>query len=130
MAKITVEEHGIAVAVKRTKKDIFIELTVAGKLTHDDYMIFIPVVEKALKEAKGMKVNLLVDMTSFKGWKELKAMLDDAKFGIKHLNDFDRIAAVGNKKWEELAMKAWGAVSKAKVKFFKNREKALAWLLK
>jgi hypothetical protein len=130
MAKIKVEEHGVAVAVKRTNKDLFIELTVAGKLTHDDYMVFIPVVEKALKEAKGLKVNLLIDMTAFKGWKELKAMVDDAKFGIKHLNDFDRIATVGNKKWEEVAMKAWGAVSKAKVKFFKNREKALAWLLK
>ena len=87
MPKIKVEEHGVAVAVKRTKKDLFIELTVAGKLTHDDYMVFIPVVEKALKEAKGLKVNLLIDMTAFKGWKELKAMVDDAKFGMKHLNE-------------------------------------------
>jgi hypothetical protein len=123
-------EHGVGVLTKRADDRVFIELVVTGKLTDQDYQLFIPVVEKALKEAKGLEVDLLVDMTAFKGWAELSAMVDDAKFGIKHLNDFDKIAVVGNKKWEEVAIKTWDLLTKSKVKFFKDRDKALKWLLK
>jgi len=130
MAKRKVQEHGVSVAVKRIKNNLFIELSVTGKLTHEDYAAFIPVIEKALKSAKGLQVNLLVDMRDFKGWKEFRALVDDAKFGMKHLNDFDRIAAVGKRKWEEVALRAWGALSKAEVRFFKRKEKALDWLLR
>jgi len=123
-------EHGIGVLTKRYNDKLFIEIVATGKLTHDDYQLFIPIVEKALKAAKGLEVDLLVDASNFKGWRELKAMIDDAKFGIKHLNDFDKAALVGKKKWEELAVKIWNLLSKSKVKYFKNREKALEWLLK
>ena len=122
--------HGIGVLSRKYKDKIFIEIVAIGKLTHNDYQIFIPIVEKALKEAKKLEVNLLVDMTAFKGWAELKAIIDDAKFGIKHLNDFNKIALVGNKKWEEVATKIWAKLTKSKVKFFKDREKALKWLFK
>lgn len=123
-------EHGVGVLTKRVDDRVFIELVVTGQLTHNDYQLFIPVVEKALKEAKALEVDLLVDMTAFKGWAELSAMVDDAKFGIKHLNDFDKAAIIGNKKWEEVAIKTWDFLTKSKVKYFKSRDKALKWLLK
>jgi len=122
--------HGIGVLTKKYKDKIFIEVIATGKLTHEDYQIFIPIVEKSLKEAKKLEVDLLVDMTSFKGWAELKAMVDDAKFGIKHLNDFNKMALVGNKKWEEIATKIWAKLTNSEVKFFKNRDKAIKWLYK
>ena len=129
MAKL-VKEHGIGIAIKRANKRLFIEVTMLGKLTHEDYKIFVPMIDRALKEAKGIEeVDLLVDMRAFKGW-ELLAGWDDMKFGIKHRNAFDKMAIVGNKKWEEISVNMMSHLMKGKSKFFKEREKALSWLLK
>ena len=124
-----IKEHGISIAIKRTKKNVFIEVMMLGKLKDEDYKLFVPMIDKALKEAKGLEVDLLVDMTKFKGW-EFLAAWDDMKFGIKHRNAFDKMAIVGNKKWEEVSVNMMSHLMKGKTKFFKEREKALAWLLK
>ncbi len=124
-----IKEHGISIAIKRTKKNVFIEVMMLGKLKDEDYKLFVPMIDKALKEAKGLEVDLLVDMTKFKGW-EFLAAWDDMKFGIKHRNAFDKMAIVGNKKWEEVSVNMMSHLMKGKSKFFKEREKALAWLLK
>jgi len=125
----TIKEHGISIAIKRNKKRLFIEIIMLGKLTHEDYQIFVPMVDKALKEAKEIEADLLVDMRDFKGWK-LMAAWDDFKFGVKHRNAFDKMAIVGNKKWEETSAGMMSHMARGKVKFFKEREKALSWLLK
>lgn len=124
-----VEEHGISIAIKRTDKKIFIELSMIGKLKDKDYKMFVPMIDKALKKAKEQEVDMLVDMRGFKGW-ELIAAWDDMKFGIKHRKSFDKIAIVGNKKWEELAVKMMSPMLKGETKYFKERDKALSWLLK
>ena len=124
-----IKEHGIGIAIKRSKKNIFIEVTMLGKLKHEDYQLFVPMIDKALKNAKGLEVDLLVDMRGFKGW-ELLAAWDDMKFGVKHRNAFDKMAIVGNKKWEEDSIAMMSHLMKGKSKFFKERDKALAWLLK
>ena len=128
MAK-TMKEHGIGIAIKRNKKRLFIEITMLGKLTHEDYKIFVPLVDKALKEAKGLEADLLVDMKGLKGW-EFLAAWDDFKFGVKHRNAFNKVAIIGSKKWEEQSVAMMSHLMKGKVKFFKVREKALTWLLK
>ncbi len=123
------KEHGIGIAIKKNKKKLFIELTMIGKLKHEDYQIFVPMIDRALKEAKSLEVDLLVDMRSFTGW-EFLAAWDDLKFGIKHGNDFDKMAIVGNKKWEEISVKMMSHMIRGETKFFKERDKALSWLLK
>ena len=125
----SLKEHGIGISIKRNKKRLFIEISMMGKLTHEDYKIFVPMIDKALKEVKGLEVALLVDMREFTGW-ELLAGWDDFKFGIKHRNAFDKMAIIGNKRWEELSVKMMKHLMKGKAKFFKEREKALLWLLK
>ncbi|OQX73308.1 MAG: STAS/SEC14 domain-containing protein [Campylobacteraceae bacterium 4484_4] len=126
--KIKIEEHGISVAVNRSADQLFIELKMIGKLTHEDYQTFVPILEKALKEAQNLRVNMLVDMTAFKSWK-LRAAWDDMVFGLKHRGDFNKMAIVGKKKWEEVATAMMQPLMKGKVKFFKKRQKALEWLL-
>jgi len=128
MAKI-IKEHGISIAIKRNKKRLFIEIGMLGKLNHEDYQLFVPMVDKALKSAKGLEVDLLVDMKGFKGW-EFMAAWDDFKFGVKHRNAFDKIAIIGNKKWEEASTAMMSHLMKGESKFFKERDKALTWLLK
>jgi len=105
------------------------EVAMIGKLTHEDYKVFVPMIDKALKEAKGLEVDLLVDMRKFKGW-ELLAAWDDFKFGIKHRNKFDKMAIVGNKKWEKESTVMMSHLMKGKMKFFQKRGEALTWLMK
>jgi hypothetical protein len=128
MVKV-IKEHGIGIAIKRNKKRLFIEIAMLGKLTHKDYRTFVPMVDKALKEAKGIEADLLVDMRGFKWW-EFMAAWDDFKFGVKHRNACKKTAIVGNKKWEETSTAMMSHLMKGKSKFFKKREKALSWLLK
>jgi len=128
MAK-SIKEHGISIAIKRNKKRVFIEIAMIGKLKHEDYQLFVPMIDKALKGAKGLEVDMLVDMRGFKGW-EFLAAWDDFKFGVKHRNAFDKMAIIGNKKWEEASTAMMSHLMTGKSKFFKEREKALSWLLK
>jgi len=128
MAK-NMKEHGISIAVKRSNKRVFIEVAMIGKLKHEDYQLFVPMIDKALKNVNGLEVDLLADMRDFTGW-EFLAAWDDFKFGVKHRNAFNKVAIVGNKKWEETSVGMMSHLMKGKSKFFKEREKALAWLLK
>ena len=125
---VKIKEHGISVAIKKANDKLFIELTMIGKLTHEDYETFVPMIDKALKESKNLEADILVDMREFKGWK-LRAAWDDMKFGIKYRNKFKKMAVVGDKKWEELSIEMMDHLSKGKMKFFKDRDKALNWLL-
>jgi hypothetical protein len=50
--------HGIGVLTQKCNGKVFIEVVATGKLTHEDYQIFIPIVERALKEAKKLEVDL------------------------------------------------------------------------
>ncbi len=70
----------------------------SGKLHDSDYKVFVPLVEAAIK-AQG-KVRLLAQFEDFHGW-DLHALWDDTKFATKHCADVERIALVGDKKWEE-----------------------------
>ena len=125
---VSIKEHGISVAIKRNKKRVFIELVMLGKLTHDDYETFVPMVDKALKEAKGIEADLLIDMKKFTGW-EFLAAWDDLKFGLKHRSDFAKVAILGDKNWEEISVQMMSHLMKGKIKHFKKREKALSWIL-
>lgn len=123
-----IKEHGISVAIKRNKKRVFIEIVMFGKLTHEDYTIFVPIVDKALKEAKGIEADLLIDMKKFTGW-EFLAAWDDLKFGLKHRNDFTKMAIIGDKMREEVSVQMLDHLVQGKIKHFKKREKALSWIL-
>lgn len=125
----TLKEHGISIAVKRSKKRLFIEIGMQGKLTHKDYGVFVPIVDKALKEAKGLEADILIDMREFTGW-EMWAAWDDMKFGLEHRNDFAKMAIVADKQWEEVSVDMMSHLMKGKVKHFKKRDKALEWILK
>jgi len=124
-----IKEHGIRISINRYKETVFIEIKMIGKLTHNDYKMFLPILEKSLKEAKNLKINLLADMSDFKGW-ELRAAWDDMVFGIKYRNIFNKIAIVGKKKWEEISAKMFEYFIKGEIKFFKERKRAVKWLIK
>ena len=103
-------------------KVIGVKLT--GKLHDDDYQSFVPKME-AIMAAKG-KVRLLAQFEDFHGW-DLHAAWDDFKFGLKHFSDFERIAMVGDRKWEQWMAGFCKPFTRAAVKYFDASEVDAAW---
>lgn len=97
---------------------------VSGKLTDDDYKIFMPELEKAI-ELSGT-IRLLWLMEDFHGW-EVRAAWDDLKYWMKYNDAIDRIAMVGDKKWEEWMAKLSKPFAKADVKYFSHSQLGEAW---
>ena len=104
-----------------------IGFVLSDKLHDEDYRTFVPQVESVL-EREG-KARLLAHFHEFHGW-DLHAVWDDMKFGTKHYSDIERIALVGDRKWEEWMAKICKPFTKAAVKYFDvgDMEQAWAWL--
>ncbi len=101
---------------------------VSGKLTREDYADLVPRWERML-EGHG-RIRLLFEMApDFEGW-EPGAAWDDAKFSVSNRERLERVAMVGDKKWEQWAAKAGALLVKAEVRFFdsSNLESAVLWL--
>jgi len=96
-----------------------------GKISTDDYeKILIPAMEDMIKEHS--PINVVVDLSEFQGM-EAGAFWDDFKFGIKHLNDFQRMAIVGEQKWIDWVAKLADPVTKAQIKAFHTNNVKKAW---
>lgn len=100
-----------------------------NKLTVDDYeKIFIPKLNELLDNYKKIKI-VFYFTENFKGW-ELGAAWDDAKFGINHRNDMEKIAVVGGPKWVEWCTKLSKHFFKCEIKHFDvtKLEEAINWI--
>jgi hypothetical protein len=117
----------MAVELKESNNGKTLEVHVSGKLTHDDYRRFVPEVERLLKQHG--KIRVLFEMTDFHGW-EATALWDDVKFDLKHFSDIERLAMVGDKKWEHSMAGFCRPFTTAKIRYFDHTEgdAARAWL--
>jgi hypothetical protein len=97
---------------------------ISGKLHDDDYKRFVPMVDDAI--AKDGKVRLLAQFEDFQGW-DIRALWDDIKFSTTHCLKIERIALVGDKKWEEWMAKVCKPFTMAKIKYFDAAQSADAW---
>jgi stage II sporulation SpoAA-like protein len=105
-----------------------LEVVASGKLTDDDYrQSFIPEIERITKQHR--KIRLLFEMIQFHGW-EPKAAWDDLKLDFKHRDDIDRIAMVGDKKWQHWLTEFAKLFTPATVRYFDQAEteSARAWI--
>ena len=91
----------------------------SGKLHDEDYKQFVPLVDDAV--AKEGKVRLLAQFHDFHGW-DLHALWDDIKFATTHCTKVERIALVGEKKWQEWMAKVCKPFTMAKVRYFDAAE--------
>jgi len=69
----------------------------------------------------------LIDGTELDGW-ELRAAWDDFKLGLKHGNEFDKIAIVGNKRWQQMAARVGSWFVSGEARYFDDFDAAVAWL--
>ena len=100
---------------------------VKGKLAKADYEYFVPEFEKLVREHG--KLRVLFYMTDFHGW-EAGALWDEIKFDIKHFADIERIAVVGDKKWEHGMATFYKPFTQATIRYFDqaNAAEARKWL--
>lgn len=117
----------MAVSVQESSGGKVLEITLSGKLSKEDYAHFVPEVEKKIKESG--KLRLLCHMHDFHGW-HLSALWEDIKFDLKHFRDIERLALVGDRKWEEGMAAFCKPFTTAKVQYFDETklEDARRWV--
>ena len=100
---------------------------VSGKLAKADYVYFAPEFERLVK--LNGKLRVLFDLAGFHGW-EADALWEDIKFDVKHFADIERLAMVGDKKWEHGMAMFCKPFTKAKIQYFDRADaaKARKWL--
>ncbi len=118
-SNIELEENGVRIVI----------LTFTGKVDKADYELFVPQLEGLLEEKK--PVRILVELREFQGW-TVGALWEDTKFGAKHFNDIDRLAVVGDRRWEKGLAAFIKPFTTADVRYFdiQEMETARAWLRK
>lgn len=101
-------------------------LKASGTVTDADYKdILIPRLEAIIKEHG--KARFLCDFDDqFHGY-ELAALWDDTVFGLKHKNDFEKVAVVGGPKWVEWATRMGASSMSGAVKTFSAAQIHEAW---
>jgi hypothetical protein len=92
-----------------------LEVRVSGKLTKDAYEKLVPVVDAQIKEFGNLRILMI--MEDFHGW-TMGALWEDTKFDLKHWRDIERLAIVGDKKWEEGMAVFCKPFTTAKIKYF------------
>lgn len=102
-------------------------IRLSEKLTKQDYEHFVPETERRIKQHG--KLRMLVEMHDFHGW-TLGALWEDIKFDLRHFADIERLALVGEKKWEAGMAAFCKPFTRATVRYFDaaQRDDAIAWL--
>jgi hypothetical protein len=100
---------------------------ISGKLTKADYEHFVPEFERIVQQHG--KLRVLFDMTDFHGW-DAGALWEDIKFDIKHFTDIERLAMVGDKKWQHGMATFCKPFTKATIRYFDHADasEARKWL--
>jgi hypothetical protein len=104
--------------------DKILGFKMSGKLHDEDYKTFVPLIDTAVSQQG--KVRLLAQFHDFHGW-DLHALWDDIKFSTTHCTKIERIALVGDKKWQEWMAKVCKPFTMAKLKYFDAADLDTAW---
>ena len=104
-----------------------LHVKVTGKLTKEAYEIFTPAVDEQIQEHG--KLRILLEMHDFHGW-TAGAMWEDLKFDFKHWKDIERLAIVGESKWEAGMAVFCKPFTSAKIQYFDHAklDEAQTWI--
>ena len=104
-----------------------LEVHVTGKLVTSDYERFVPEFERLVQQHG--QLDVLFDMSDFHGW-TAGALWEDTKFAMHHFRDIERLAVVGEKKWQAGMTTFCKPFTTATVRYFDHAQEAEArtWL--
>lgn len=110
--------------ILKSPSEKILAFKMSGKLHDEDYKKFVPAVDAAI--AKDGKVRVLAQFHDFHGW-DAHALWDDIKFSTTHCTKIERIALVGEKKWEQWMAKVCKPFTMAKIEYFDAAKIEDAW---
>lgn len=105
----------------------YLEVLLTGKLTRQDYETNGPRIEQLIREHG--KLRMLVELRDFHGW-TFGGLWEDVKFDARHFHDVERLAIVGDKRWQEGMTLFCRPFTTAKIRYFESFEidDACRWL--
>ena len=117
----------MSVELKESNEGKILEVHVTGKLTKADFNQFAPEVERLI--GRHRKIRILLEMSDFHGW-DPAGLWEETKFGFQHISDIEKIAMVGEKKWQEWVATFCRPFTKAQVQYFDRTaaDQAERWL--
>ena len=118
-----------ATEASRTGADNLAVIKVSGKLTTEDYALIVGELERLIENTR--RIRLLIELHDFNGW-TAGAMWEDIKFDFRHFSDIERIAVVGENRWEKGMTLFFKPFTAAIVRYFDNTslDKAEDWIVK
>lgn len=127
LTEIQNRRHSLTVKLKEMGNGKLLEMHLTGKLVKGDYEESLPAIERLIKQHG--KLRILVDMTGLHGWTGA-ALWEDIKFDMKHFNDIERVAIVGDKKWVQWMATFSKPFTMATIRYFDLAisDKARDWL--
>jgi len=104
-----------------------LEVHATGRLAASDYRNLMPTFDR-LKRQHG-PLRVLFELHDFHGWTP-GGLWEDLKFDTKHFADIDRLAVVGETKWQEGMAKFCRPFTTAQIRFFgpEQSQAANEWL--
>ena len=109
----------MSITMQHMTHDGYVEVHAGGKLDRSDYETLVPEIEQLIREEG--KLRIVVVMEHFHGW-TAGALWEDVKFDARHFNDVDRLAIVGDQKWQERMASLCRLFTTAEVKYFDRVE--------
>lgn len=115
------------IQLKEDSEGKTLTVRVSGKLVKDDYEHFVPEFDR-LANLYG-KLRVLFEMIDFHGW-TAGALWEDTKFAVHHFGNIERLAMIGETKWQKGMATFCKPFTKATVKYFDHADtsKARTWL--
>ncbi len=105
--------------------DRVLAFRLSGKLHAADYEDFVPVIDAAVTDAG--RLRLLAWFQDFHGW-DLPAAWQDTLFAVRHYQAFERIALVGDHRWQQWMAGLCRPFTIATVRYFDATELDAAWV--
>lgn len=102
-------------------------MQVNGRLTKEDFKPFTAEFDRLVRQHG--KLRVLADITGFKGL-DGGALWEDLKLSVKHFDDLERMAVIGDKRWEEVLTNLAKPFNTMTLRYFDHADKATArtWL--
>ena len=115
--------------LKESMEGKVIEVTVSDRLTKEIYQAFVLRTEAAVRKYGSIRVLFL--MLGFRGW-EIGATWDDVPFDWELLEEIERLAIVGETKWDHGKFAFCRPFTSATIQYFDQREleDARTWISK
>lgn len=104
-----------------------LEAGLTGKIVKEDYDAFVAALERTGQQHG--RIRMLIVMHDFHGW-TAGALWEDTKFAARHFNDIERLALVGETKWQHGLAVLCRPFTAATLRYFDRAslDEARAWL--